>query len=130
MKVYIGPSLQPVRLATEIIFLKASWENFLSVLIIIISLPLFGIFVADFTSDITLHKIRSNINGPKDLDGKLVGVVKGSTSDTYLAQEHLGILEEYVNEEELFAHLQEGGLDAIVLDLPTLQHYANTEGKS
>lgn len=108
---------------------KSKLGKFLSVLIIIISLPLFGIFVADFTSDITLHKIRSNINGPKDLDGKLVGVVKGSTSDTYLVQEHLGILDEYVNEEELFAHLQEGGLDAIVLDLPTLQYYANTEGK-
>ncbi len=108
---------------------KSKLGKFLSVLIIIISLPLFGIFVADFTSDITLHKIRSNINGPKDLDGKLVGVVKGSTSDKYLTQEHLGILEEYVNEEELLSHLLEGGLDAVVLDLPTLQYYANTEGK-
>jgi ABC-type amino acid transport substrate-binding protein len=56
-------------------------------------------------------------------------VVKGSTSDKYLAKEHLGILEGYVNEKELFSHLEEGGLDAIVLDLPSLQYYANTAGK-
>jgi ABC-type amino acid transport substrate-binding protein len=108
---------------------KSKLGKLLSVLIIIISLPLFGIFVADFSSYITLHKLRSNINGPQDLDGKRVGVVKGSTSEEYLAREHLAILEGYASSKELFSHLAEGDLDAIVHDLPTLQYYANTEGK-
>lgn len=108
---------------------RSKLGKWLSVLIIIISLPLFGLFVADFSSHITLNKLRSNINGPQDLNGKQVGVVKGSTSEEYLAREHLVILERYASSTELFSHLTEGDLDAIVHDLPTLLYYANTEGK-
>jgi ABC-type amino acid transport substrate-binding protein len=73
--------------------------------------------------------MSSNINGPQDLDEKRVGVVKGSTSEEYMAREHRAILEGYASSKELFSHLEEGGLDAIVNDLPTLHYYANTEGK-
>lgn len=108
---------------------KSRLGKLLSVLIIIISLPLFGLFVADISSFITLHKLRSHINGPQDLGGKLVGVVQGSTSEEYLAREHLAVLEGYAGSKELFTQLEEGDLDAVVHDLPTLQYYANTEGK-
>jgi len=108
---------------------KSKLGKWLSVLIIIISLPLFGVFVADFSSHITVHKLRSNINGPQDLDGKQVGVVKGSTSEEYLAEKHLVVTEGYASSIELFSHLAEGDLDAIVHDLPTLQYYVNTEGR-
>lgn len=110
-------------------FPKTKLGKLLSVLVIIISLPLFGIFVADFSSYITLDKLRSNINGPQDLDGKLVGVVKGGTSEEYLARKSFVIPKGYTSSEELFLHLAEGDLDAIVHDLPSLQYYANTEGK-
>ena len=108
---------------------KSKLGKLLSVLIIIISLPLFAIFVADFSSSITLHKLQSNINGPQDLAGKRVGVVQGSTSKKYMEREYRAILEEYANSKGLFRQLAEGDLDAIVHDLPTLRYYANTEGK-
>ena len=60
---------------------KSKVGKTLAVLIIIVSLPLFGVFVANISSDIALHELRSFIHGPHDLVGKRVGVVKGSTSE-------------------------------------------------
>lgn len=55
------------------------------------------------------------------MNGKRLGVVKGSTGEEYLSQEHLAILvERYASSKELFSHLKEGGLDAIVHDFATL----------
>lgn len=107
---------------------KSKIGKFLAVVIIIVSLPLFAVFVANISSDITLHQLHDYINGPKDLLGKQVGVVKGSTSEGYLRREHLGNLHEVNNVQELFAQLQQGGLDAVVHDLPTLEYYAHGVG--
>lgn len=108
---------------------KSKLGKLLSILIIIISLPLFGIFIANFSSDITLYKLRSNISSPQDLNGKRVGVVQGSTSEEFLARKYQAVLKGYANSNELFAHLEIDNLDAIVHDLPTLRYYANTDGK-
>jgi polar amino acid transport system substrate-binding protein len=55
-------------------------------IVIIISLPLFGFFIAQLSSDLTMHQLRSTIHGPEDLPGKRMAVVQGSTSAEYAGQ--------------------------------------------
>lgn len=108
---------------------KSTIGKLISIVIIIVSLPLMAVFIASVSSDITLHELRSFIDGPQDLAGKKVGVVKGSTSEEYLQRANLGILEGAKNSQELFAQLEQGAFDAVVHDAPTLQFYAVTAGR-
>lgn len=108
---------------------KSTVGKFLSMVIILVSLPLMALFIATVSSHITVHELRSFINGPQDLVGKHVGVVKGSTSEEYLQRANLGILEGTTNSQELFKRLEQGLFDAIVHDAPTLHYYALTSGR-
>lgn len=108
---------------------KSKIGKLLAVLIIIVSLPLFAVFIANISSDITMHELRSYIDSPKDLAGKKVGVVKGSTSEEYMRREHLGELNPSSNAMDMYALLEQGTLDAVVHDLPTLQYFAGTAGQ-
>ncbi|MBV5330751.1 MAG: transporter substrate-binding domain-containing protein [Chlorobium sp.] len=107
---------------------KSPVGKLISILIIIVSLPLMAVFIASFSSDITLHELRSFIEGSQDLAGKKVGVVKGSTSDEYLQRANLGILERTTNLQELFKRFEQGSFDAAVHDEPALHYYASTTG--
>jgi polar amino acid transport system substrate-binding protein len=108
---------------------KSRIGKLLAVAIIIVSLPLFAVFVANISSDITLHELRSHIESPQDLAGKQVGVVKASTSFEYMHREHLGNLTVFANAREMYTALERGQLEAVVHDLPPLQYYAGTLGK-
>lgn len=108
---------------------KSRIGKMLAVLIIIVSLPLFAVFIANISSDITLHELRSYINSPKDLAGKRVGVIKGSTSEEYMRHERLGALTVSRNAKEMYTLLEQGRLDAVIHDMPTLQYYAGTAGQ-
>nr|WP_321464946.1 transporter substrate-binding domain-containing protein [uncultured Desulfobulbus sp.] len=108
---------------------KSRIGKLLAVVIIIVSLPLFAVFVANISSDITLHELRSYIEGPNDLAEKKVGVVKGSTSEEYMRRERLGVLRSVPNAKEMYTLLEQEQLDAVVHDLPTLQYFASTAGK-
>lgn len=108
---------------------KSTIGKFLSILIILVSLPLMALFIATVSSHITVHELRSFINSPQDLGGKRVGVVKGSTSEEYLQRANLGLLETTTNSQELFKRLEQGSFDAVVHDAPTLHYYALTSGR-
>ncbi len=43
-------------------------------IVIIISLPLFGFFIAQLSSDLTMQQLRTSIHGPEDLPGKRVAM--------------------------------------------------------
>lgn len=107
---------------------KSPIGKLISIFIIIISLPLMAVFVASFSSDITLHELRSFVDVSYDLAGKKVGVVSGSTSDEYLQQVNICILKRTKNLHELFKKFEQGSFDAIVHDAPTLHYYASTIG--
>ena len=57
-------------------------------MIIIIVLPLFGYFIAQLSSDITVQSLKANITGPEDLRGRRVAVVAGTTSYDYMTKLH------------------------------------------
>jgi ABC-type amino acid transport substrate-binding protein len=48
---------------------------------------LFGFFVVQLSSDLTMQRLKSNINGTQDLKGRRVGVVEGTTGLDYRQNE-------------------------------------------
>ena len=56
-------------------------------ILIIIFLPIFGYFIAQLSSDLTVQSLKHNINGPEDLAGRRVAVVKGTTSEKYMEEQ-------------------------------------------
>jgi ABC-type amino acid transport substrate-binding protein len=75
------------------------------------------------------RKLESNIKGPQDLAGKVIGADRGSTSEEYLTGANLAISGRYRNSAEMFADLDRGVLEAVVHDLPALHYHAGTEGQ-
>lgn len=92
-------------------------------LVIIISLPMFAIFTAELTSAFTVATLSSGIDGPGDLDGKRVGVVRGTTSDAALSGGE-AVLVRFDTVGEAVAALDDETLDAVVHDAPSLHHHA------
>jgi ABC-type proline/glycine betaine transport system substrate-binding protein/ABC-type amino acid transport substrate-binding protein len=84
-------------------------------------------FTASVTSTVTVEKLQGTIEGPKDLHGKAVATVRGSTAAEYLQK--MGVHpKRLANAREAIRVLQEGEVDAVVYDAPVLQHYAAGEG--
>ena len=100
----------------------------LSGILILIFLPLFGFLIASLSSDLTLYNLRANIQGPEDLAGKQVGVIKGTTSAAYM-REKPSILFKFENAAQMYKALLVEAVDAVVYDAPVLRYYANTIGK-
>lgn len=99
----------------------------LAAIIIIIFLPLFGFFIAQLSSDLTMQNLKANINGPEDLWGRRVAVVRGTTSYDYMKKGHADI-DAYDKVEDTFEDLLNGSVDAVVYDAPNLLYYANDKG--
>jgi ABC-type amino acid transport substrate-binding protein len=97
-------------------------------ILIIIFLPLFGYFIAELSSDLTIQNLKININGPQDLRGRTVGVVKGTTGQEYMEKEP-AYINAFENVEDAIEALLEGTVDAVVYDAPNLLNYANGHGK-
>ena len=99
----------------------------LAAIIIIIFLPLFGYFIAQLSSDLTLQSLKVNINGPEDLRGRRVAVVGGTTSYEYMKKER-AYVEAFATVEDAIEALLTEAVDAVVYDSPNLLFYANGEG--
>lgn len=84
-------------------------------------------FTASVTSTVTVEKLQGAIEGPKDLYGKAVATVKGSTAADYLVK--MGVHPRLQpNAREAIQVLKAGDVDAVVYDAPVLRHYASHEG--
>lgn len=106
-----------------------SWAGrILAVMLIIIALPLFALFIAKLSSDITLYELHSNISRPQDLIEKRVGVIQGTTSHEYVIRMNT-IVTTFDNIETAYTWLMKGRLDAVVYDRPNLQYFAKNRGK-
>lgn len=100
----------------------------LAAIIILIFLPLFGFFIAQLSSDLTMQSLKSSITGPQDLRGKRIAVVDGTTSFRYMKNE-LAYLDLFENVEDAIDALLKGKVEAVVYDAPNLLYFANGEGK-
>lgn len=110
-------------------FVPKKWiGKVLSGILIMIFLPLFGFLIASLSSDLTLYNLKVNIEGPEDLLGKQVGVIKGTTSEEYLRKGPADLFK-FEDAEQMYKALQVKAVDAVVYDAPVLRYYANTRGK-
>ena len=100
----------------------------LAAIIILLFLPLFGFFVAQLSSDLTMQSLKSSINGPQDLRGKRVAVVEDTTSFHYMKNEN-AYLSLFGRVEDAIDALLKAEVDAVVYDAPNLLYYANGEGQ-
>lgn len=99
------------------------------VLMVIASLFVVSIFVANITAAVTVNALNDNVNSLDDLESMRVGTTQGSTTSAYLnlrgvAHTEFGSLDEMF--DAAFA-ADEQRLDAVVFDGPILAYYLRTQ---
>jgi len=102
--------------------------RFFAVMLVVSSLFIVSIFVAQITAALTVSAIQSNIESIADLEGRRVGTIAGSTSETFLDRRGIVPLGSD-NLEEMFASFEAGELDAVVFDGPILAYYVRNQGQ-
>lgn len=102
----------------------------LAAALIIVALPLFGFFIAELSSNLTLNSMKSEIHGPEDLGRHRVGVVQGTTSSNYMNTRPARLIN-FDKVDDAYQALLSGKIDAVVYDAPNLLYYArgNAEGQ-
>lgn len=98
-----------------------------AVVLVVSSLFIVSIFVAQITAVMTVEAIQSKVAGVNDLYEKRVGTIEGSTADQFLERRELTPIR-YAQLEDMYADLENGALDAVVFDAPILAWYAQTRG--
>lgn len=93
----------------------------------ITSLAVLGLLIGELTAFITTRKIKLNIEGPQDLQGKKVATVKGSTSVAILKDLGANVVQT-VTIEESYTQLKKGEIDAVVFDSPVLIYFSLNDG--
>ena len=97
-------------------------------LVIIISLPMFALFTAELASSFTLESMQSSIQGPGDLEGRQVGVLRGTASAWQVLELKAScVLFECIT--DAYQALKQGDLDAVVYDAPNMQYYLERHGE-
>jgi len=97
-------------------------------MLVLSSLFVVSIFVANITASLTVDAIQSSVSSVNDLYGKRVGTTAGSTSANFLdarGVKYAGY-DDFTNLARAF---EASELEAIVFDAPILAYYANTDGK-
>lgn len=100
----------------------------LSTALIIGSLFFTSYFTATITSSLTVQQLKSDINGPDDLNGRRVGTTTGSTAENYL--KGIGAAPTGFDKiDEAIAALLSKQVDAVVFDAPVLLYYTANKGQ-
>jgi ABC-type amino acid transport substrate-binding protein len=108
---------------------KSVYKGFSGVLgrIVLVLWTLFGVVAVAYltsaiTSVLTIEKLQGRINGPQDLPGKNIGVLRNSPAEEYLLQ-HRAQPVRYDSLEAAVKDLVAHKIPAIVGGAPLLQHY-------
>ncbi len=100
--------------------------RFFAVVLVISSLFIVSIFVAQITAALTVSAIQQSIDGINDLEGRRVGTIAGSTSAEFL--DRRGIANNGLNNlTQLLGDFENDKLDAVVFDGPILAYYVRTQ---
>ena len=108
--------------------LRSPIGRIVSLLWMFVGVIFIAYFTATVTTSLTLQGLRGEITGPKDLPGKYVATILGSTSAAYLHEQNVQTLE-FNQIEEAYKALSDKKVNAVVYDAPILLYYASHEGK-
>lgn len=98
------------------------------VILVISSLFVVSLFVANVTATLTINAIRSNVNSINDLYGKQVGTLAGSTASIFMEARNMNY-RGFSDLGDMLVAFENDELDAILFDSPILAFYVNTRGK-
>lgn len=87
---------------------------------------LISYFTASVTSALTVERLDNNITTIQDLHHKLVGTVRDTTAEEFLASTKVNMVL-FDSIEQAYNALEEGKIKAIVYDAPVLRYYARSE---
>lgn len=93
----------------------------------ILSLFLVSLFVAEFSSALTVQNLTSGIDDISDLKGQRIGTWPNSQQFEYLTDANLSPIT-FSRTDALVTNLNEGKLDAILVDTGIAAHYVDREG--
>lgn len=106
---------------------RSAMGRVLGVIMVVSSLFVVSIFVANITASLTVEAITGSIQSIDDLEGRRVATTTGSTASSFL--ENRGIAHRtHDSLAELIESFEAGDLDAVVFDGPILAHYIATDG--
>lgn len=92
------------------------------VTLVLSSLFIVSIFVAQITASMTVSAIQTNVTSINDLRGHVVGTTENSTSAAALERRDIGH-QTFNGLDAMFAAFEAGDIEAIVFDAPVLAHY-------
>ncbi len=105
-----------------------SWAGrVFSVFLVVASLFIVSVFVAQITTMMTVQAISGTIDNINDLDGKRVATTVGSTSSAFLDSRNIAH-QSLPDLQSLLATFEAGKLDAVVFDGPILAWYVQNQG--
>lgn len=107
---------------------RSGLGRFFSAISVLISVIFLAFFTAALTASVTVGQLQGSIRGVGDLPGKRIITTRGSTSASYLTDNHLQ-KQEAEDISTAFKYLETGLADAVVFDAPVLQYYAAKEGR-
>lgn len=89
---------------------------------------IFGLLVAQTTTFLAIKKVRGEINSSRDLIGKNVAAIEGSTSENTLRK--IGAKIRRVSDaDQAMRELKNGSIDAAVMDAPEAVYHKNNDPK-
>ena len=106
---------------------QSAMGRLLSVLMVVSSLFIVSIFVANITASLTVDAITGSIENLDDLNGRKVGTTVGSTSSALLDSREISH-RTYDSFAELIRAFEEERIEAVVFDGPLLAFYVNNDG--
>lgn len=86
-------------------------------------------FTATVTAALTVDRLRSDIRGPDDLPGRTIATAPGSIAAAWLQARNLPFVP-VADNEQAYAMLVRGEIQAIVYDAPQLRHWLAGRGPS
>ncbi|MBP7811594.1 MAG: transporter substrate-binding domain-containing protein [Candidatus Moranbacteria bacterium] len=87
---------------------------------------IFGLLVAQVSAFLAVRKVKGEINTTRDLYGKKVATVAGSTSIDVLRRVNAEIIP-VSSANEAYGKLKEGAVEAVVFDAPVAIYYAKND---
>ncbi len=95
------------------------------VTLVLSSLFIVSVFVAQITASMTVSAIQTNVSSINDLHGHVVGTTANSTSSAALERRDIDH-HTFDDLETMFAAFEASEIEAIVFDAPVLAHYVTS----
>jgi ABC-type amino acid transport substrate-binding protein len=88
----------------------------------LVGIAMISYLTATATTIMTVDSLGNDINGPRDLAGKPVATLQGTSADKYLQGQHMKVVE-FTKLDDAVEALKTDKVKAVVYDAPVLMYY-------